>query len=228
VTAKRLASMLGGVTALLLSGGMASACVAAWRRPEVCLFVDYGQASASSARAASRAIAHELGTAWVALSLDWTGLQLERLAQDPRSRAMAGLLFGGAAAGAWPGGWPYRNQLLVTVAAAWAGPRGYGELMLGAGHTDAEARPDGNHLFFRRVDQLVRMQPGGLRVTLPALGHSLAELVQLSGARAGLLRLTYACEVAGEACGSCAGCLARARLTDPGSPAGVALAARQR
>lgn len=220
------------MTVLLLSGGVASACVGAWRRPDACLFIDQGQASAPSARAASRAVAQTLGAEWAELTIDCTSLRLGgSLAgggppANGRSRVMADLLFGAPAARAWPDGWPFRNQLLVTFAAAWAGPLGYGELMLGAGTMDAEARPDGGHLFFRRADQIVRLQPGELRVTLPALGRTLAEVAALSRIGPEILRLTYGCEVAAKACESCWGCLRREALLRAGGADAVALPAR--
>jgi 7-cyano-7-deazaguanine synthase len=75
--------------------------VAAWRRPERCLFVDYGQAPASSARSASLAIASCLGLRWAELAFDATGLER-----------------GGGSVERWP----YRNQILITLAAAWEQP----------------------------------------------------------------------------------------------------------
>ena len=48
-------------TALLLSGGIDSAAVAAWKHPDIALFIDYGQRSAFAERRAARAVAAELG-----------------------------------------------------------------------------------------------------------------------------------------------------------------------
>jgi 7-cyano-7-deazaguanine synthase len=214
------------VTAVLLSGGIASACVATWRRPEVGLFVNYGQAAAPAGRVASRAVAERIGLHWVEVAIDCSAL---REPADQVVRARVGKLLGGdAPVEAWPDGWPYRNQLLITFGAAWAGPRSHGVLLLGAGSADGGVRPDGTHLLFRRADQLVRMQPGRLRVSLPALGLSLAELVLRSGATPELLRLTYSCEVATKPCGACSGCLGRAALARRSASAATTLPMRQR
>jgi 7-cyano-7-deazaguanine synthase len=195
------------VTTLLLSGGIASAAVAAWRRPERCLFVDYGQAPAQSARSASLAIASYLGLRWAELGLDATAL---RRSEGPSER------------------WPYRNQLLITLAAAWAQPRDERLILVGSVREEDDFRPDASHLFFRRIDQLLRVQPGGLRLGVPALGMSIAELVGVSGMGPELLDLTYACEVADVPCGRCRGCRTRDALLARNARGGIAVSPRQR
>jgi 7-cyano-7-deazaguanine synthase len=198
---------LWGVTTLLLSGGVASAAVAAWRRPERCLFVDYGQEPASSARSASLAIASYLGLHWAELVFDSTALE--------RS--------GGSSVR-----WPYRNQLLITLAAAWAQPREERLILVGSVREEDDFRPDASHLFFRRLDQLLRVQPGGLRLGVPALGMSMAELVGVSGIGPELLDVTYGCEVAAAPCGRCRGCRTRDALLAGNASGGLAVSPRQR
>lgn len=198
---------LGGVTTLLLSGGVASAAVAAWRRPERCLFIDYGQAPASAARSASLAIASYLGLHWAELALDARALDRGAGATER---------------------WPYRNQLLITAAAAWVQPGEERLILVGSVREEDGFRPDASHLFFRRIDQLLRLQPGGLRVGVPALGMSLAELVGVSGMGPELLDLTYACEVADAACGRCRGCRSRDALFARNALGGIAVSPRQR
>jgi 7-cyano-7-deazaguanine synthase len=195
------------VTTLLLSGGVASAAVAAWRRPERCLFVDYGQAPATSARSAALAIASYLGLRWTELAFDATALARSG---GPSER------------------WPYRNQLLITLAAAWAQPREERMILVGSVREEDDFRPDASHLFFRRVDQLLRVQPGALRLGVPALGMSLAELVGVSGVGPELLDLTYACEVGAVPCGRCRGCRTRDALLARNANGGLALSPRQR
>ena len=195
------------MTTVLLSGGVASAAVAAWRRPERCLFVDYGQEPATSARSASLAIASYLGLRWAELALDATVLHRDRGASER---------------------WPYRNQLLVTLAAAWAQPREERLLLVGSVREDDDFRPDASHLFFRRLDQLLRVQPGALRLSVPALGMSLAELVGVSGIGPELLDITYTCEVGTIPCGRCRGCRTRDALLTPNANGGLAVSPRQR
>jgi 7-cyano-7-deazaguanine synthase len=195
------------MTTLLLSGGVASAAVAAWRRPERCLFLDYGQAPAQSARSASLAIASYLGLRWAELGIAATAL---KRSEGPSER------------------WPYRNQLLITLAAAWAQPRGERPILVGSVREEDDFRPDASHLFFRRIDQLLRVQPGGLRLGVPALGMSLAELLGVSGMGPDLLDLTYACEVADVPCGRCRGCRTRDALLAHHAGGGIAVSPRQR
>ncbi len=106
---------------LLLSGGLDSAAVAAWQRPDHCLVVDYGQAPASAEARAAGAIARDLG------------LELTRVTVDA-SQVGAGLMSNAGKgsevsdAAEW---WPFRNQLLITIAGAWAVVRGYSTILLG-------------------------------------------------------------------------------------------------
>lgn len=195
------------MTTLLLSGGVASAAVAAWRRPEHCLFVDYGQAPALSARSASLAIASYLGLGWAELTFGGTALDRSGHSSER---------------------WPYRNQLLITLAAAWAQPRRERLILVGSVREEGDFRPDASHLFFRRIDQLLRLQTGGLRVSVPALGMSLAGLVGVSGMGPELLDLTYACEVTDVPCGRCSGCRTRDALLARNANGGLAVSPRQR
>ena len=195
------------MTTLLLSGGVASAAVAAWRRPDRCLFIDHGQEPAISARSASLAIASYLGLRWAELAF----------AASPLDR-------GGGSSDRWP----YRNQLLVTLAAAWAQPREERLILVGSIREEDDFRTGPSHLFFRRLDQVLRVQPGALRPDVPALGMSLAELVGVSGIGPELLDLTYACEIADVPCGRCRGCGKRDALLARGAGGGIAVSPRQR
>ncbi len=100
-------------------------------------------------------------------------------------------------------------------------------IMLGS-VSDDDNREDASSLFYRRSDQLLRVQQGGLRIVVPALGMSLDELVAASGVSSIVLDLTYACEQPDGPCGRCAGCLTRAGLLARVGSGGLGLAPRQR
>jgi 7-cyano-7-deazaguanine synthase len=202
---------LGLVTVLLLSGGVGSAAVAAWRRPQRAIFIDYGQPAAGRAKAASAAIASYLGIEWEELAVDLGPLGVGGLTGRDAER------------------WPYRNQLLITMAAVRAQKLGERVIMLGSVRDDDAIHDDDSSLFYRRSDQLLRLQQGGLRIVVPALGLTRDELVAASGVSSVVLDLTYACEQADGPCGRCAGCLTRANLLTRLSRAGgLGLAPRQR
>lgn len=94
---------------ILLSGGVDSACLAAWVKPEVSLFVDYGQRAASGEGRASRRIAQTLALPWASVTADCRAVGAGSMAGGTDVRA--------APTTEW---WPFRNQLLGTIAAAWA------------------------------------------------------------------------------------------------------------
>ena len=190
---------------LLLSGGVDSTCVAAWRQPAGALAIDYGQRPAYGELMAAGAVA-------AALSIEFATLRVDC------SRIGSGLMAGGPISDVAPSSewWPYRNQLLVTMAAAWALPRGYQALILGSVQSDgfhADGRPE----FYKTVDQLVASQEGGLRVWAPAIEMSSADLLVQSGVPGSVLGWTMSCHRAPVACGDCPGCdKRRAVLTETG------------
>ena len=100
---------------LLLSGGYDSTALAWELRPALALTVDYGQLAAEGELRASRAIAQALELQHDVLRVDCRALG---------SGVMAGVApMQGAPSVEW---WPFRNQLLMTLAAMRAlqiGPR---------------------------------------------------------------------------------------------------------
>src|SRR3546814_6682382 len=79
-----------------------------------------------------------------------------------------------------PEWWPFRNQLILTIAGAVALHLNETELMIGALRTDG-VHADGRPEFIEMISALMQMQGGGLRVSAPAIELSAAELVRISG-----------------------------------------------
>jgi len=73
--------------------------------------------------------------------------------------------------------WPFRNQLLITLAAMQAIQDGASVLLMGAVKTDS-FHCDGMKVFFEEMDRLLRLQEGGLSVDVPAIDMTSAELVR--------------------------------------------------
>lgn len=186
---------------LLLSGGIDSAALAAWRRPEVCLFVDYGQRPAAAEARASQRITDALGLRWFSIEADCSAVGDGLLAgRPPRSDAPAA---------EW---WPFRNQLLGTLGAAWAVGTGASEVMFGSVAGDGDRFRDGTPWFFAALDALVAGQEGGVRVSAPALGMSTEELVRVSGIDRSTIGWSFSCHVTPIGCGDCPGCLKRTHI----------------
>lgn len=180
--------------ALLISGGLDSSALAYWYRPDVCVTVDYGQRAAKGEMAASTAICQAIGLPHRRIEADLSALGSGTMAD----RAPAA---GGAVAEFWP----YRNQMLVTLAAMLLMPQGLKEIMVGSVSTDRHA--DGRAPFYRALDRAVSLQEGGVRVTAPVRQYSTPKLLKLSGFPYDLVGLTFSCHVHEFACGQCSGCL---------------------
>ena len=178
---------------LLFSGGLDSTALAWWHRPDVCFFVDYGQTPAPGERAASISIASELGLNLETLNVDLSGLGIGPLAGKAPSILARG-----------PEWWPYRNQMLLTLAGMRFVGEGLREILIGSVATDVHA--DGCAPFLRTIDRLMGLQEGGVRVSAPARRLTGPALLRSSGIPASLLGATFSCHVMEYACGRCPGC----------------------
>jgi 7-cyano-7-deazaguanine synthase len=184
---------------LLISGGVDSSCIAWWRRPVSALFIDYGQRPAAGELTAARAVTDALGIALNTLRIDCSSVGIGLLAGSS-------FLEGVARAPEW---WPFRNQIIVTFGAAWALLNGFGSVLIGSVRGDAARHADGSPAFLEKLDDLLRMQEGAIRLRAPAVGLTTTELIRVSGAPASLLGWTHSCHVEPIACGTCPGCVKR-------------------
>ncbi len=90
---------------LLLSGGMDSTAIAWWKRPDYALTIDYGQLAAKAEIAASQSICRYMNIPHQILTVDCRNIGSGDMAGTIESEH--------APASDW---WPYRNQLLITLA----------------------------------------------------------------------------------------------------------------
>jgi 7-cyano-7-deazaguanine synthase len=181
-------------TAILLSGGMDSISLAYWLRPEIAVTVDYGQRAAAAEFRASEAVAEVLGMRHLKITLSAGGLG---------SGSMVGTAT--LAIAPRPEWWPYRNQLLVTAAAAAAITYGARRLLIGTLKTDGH-HADGRKEFVQQLSALLEMQEGGMTLEAPAIDMSAEELVRRSGIPMEVLAWSHSCHVSDYACGDCGGC----------------------
>lgn len=181
-------------TGLLLSGGMDSLTLAWWKRPDIAFTLNYGQLAAQAEIEASRTICQQLDIPHYVIEID-----CRQLGSGDMAGTQADNL---APASDW---WPYRNQMLVTLAAMKAISFGVTHLWLGTVKSDGFHK-DGSPEFMAAISYLLSLQEGGMVVEAPAIELSTAELVRQSGIPAGLLAWAHSCHKSHLACGNCRGC----------------------
>jgi 7-cyano-7-deazaguanine synthase len=181
--------------ALLLSGGQDSVALAYMLRPALAITIDYGQLPAQAELVAATQVCDALNLEHVAIRVDCSQLGSGDLAgKQP---------LGVAPVSEW---WPYRNQLLVTLAAAAALARGTTQLAIGTVSTDA-SHTDGSHEFIEAMDGVLSLQEGGLRLVAPAIGMTSANLIRRAGVPSEILAWAHSCHTSRWACGACRGCV---------------------
>jgi 7-cyano-7-deazaguanine synthase len=179
---------------LLLSGGMDSAALAYWLRPAHALTVDYGQAAARAELRAAAQISGELGIEHHTLELELESLGLGRMAgRRPDSDAPT------------PEWWPFRNQLLITLAAAKAVVLGVEAVMIGTLVTDG-LHADGKPEFIDGMRRILKAQERGINLLAPALQMDAIELARRASIPESIYGWSHSCHVADHACGLCRGC----------------------
>jgi 7-cyano-7-deazaguanine synthase len=187
---------------LLLSGGMDSACIAGWQRPDQCLGIDYGQRAANAERRAGSAVAAHLNLPYTHIRVDASEVGGGMMARQP------------ATIGSTPEWWPYRNQLLLTIAASWAIARGHTEVLAGTVAGDGERHADGRQEFYDAVNALLAIQEGTVSVSAPAIHLTASALIEVSGIDDTTLGWTHSCHAGDVPCGRCPGCTKRAETLD--------------
>jgi 7-cyano-7-deazaguanine synthase len=157
--------------------------------------VDYGQLPAEAEEAAGRAVCETVGISFEVVRADCSSIG---------SGDMAGkIALEAAPVSEW---WPFRNQLILTIAGSIALKLGLTELIIGALRTD-DAHADGRPEFVDAISNLMRIQEGGLTVSAPAINMSAPELVQTSGIPKAVLAWAHSCHTSNFACGQCRGCI---------------------
>lgn len=176
---------------LLFSGGIDSTCLAWLERPDRLAFIDYGQIPAKGELRACKSIAEAIGT------------PLDVHETDLRSFG-AGLMAGSATDSPAPEFWPFRNQMLITLAAMYYAPRGVSEILIGTVRSDRQ-HPDGRARFLRAMESVLKSQ-ASISLRAPAADEQTEALAKRSKAPHSLLGWTFSCHTGEWACGQCGGC----------------------
>lgn len=179
---------------LLLSGGIDSIAIAAWRRPAVCLTIDYGQRPAAAELQSSAQVCLELGLRHETLEARIPALGSGSLAGDEGSPHSDHDEF-----------WPFRNQYLITLAAMATMKWACGRILIGTVATDVRHR-DGSELFLQRLRDVLQVQEGEIDLQAPALHLTSMQLIRESGVPLPTLAWSHSCHTSTLACGDCPGC----------------------
>jgi 7-cyano-7-deazaguanine synthase len=182
------------MTTLLFSGGVDSLALAWWRRPDWLLTVDYGQVTAESEVEVSSVFAGMLGIRHDIVRFDLSSVG---------SGTLAGR--GSLELSSFAEWWPYRNQFLITIGAAWSLGRGVDRLWIGTVKSDA-CFADGTPAFIDGMNRVVSMQEGAVVVEAPASALETWELVEKSGLPLDYLLLCHTCTMSVKPCGHCRSC----------------------
>lgn len=181
-------------SAILLSGGMDSIALAYLKRPKYAFTLDYGQKAALAEINAARQVCKELSIDHHIISVDCGSLGSGDMSSKP-SISMSPV-------SEW---WPYRNQLLVTLACMKGVVLGIDELIVGSVRTDG-AHKDGTMEFYSYLSTLVQYQEGAIKISCPAIDLTTVELIRKSKLPESLLLWAHSCHTSNEPCMNCNGC----------------------
>lgn len=180
---------------ILLSGGIDSMALVYMYRPSVAFTIDYGQKSAKAEIQSSRKVCEILNIRHELIRVDCSALGSGDLSASKAIELAPS-----------PEWWPYRNQLLVTLACMKGVSLGIKELIVGSVKTDGFHK-DGTGSFYEKLSSLIEYQEGNIKVTCPAIGLSTVELVRESKIPDEILLWSHSCHTSNNPCGDCRGCL---------------------
>lgn len=182
-------------TALLLSGGMDSSALLWWKRPDYAVTINYGQLAANAEINASSLLCKDLGIEHIVIDIDCSSLGSGDMSQGNEKNKYA-------QTSDW---WPYRNQLLITLAAMKFVGLDVKKLYIGTVCSD-ESHLDGTMGFVERINSLLQYQEGNIEIEAPAIGMSTVDLIKTSKIPESVLALSHSCHKANVPCGFCRGC----------------------
>lgn len=205
---------------VLFSGGIDSTTALCWaldRYDKVFpLTFDYGQRHRVEVRVATKA-ARKLGLKPVVIKLDLRQVGGSALTDPgidlPKPKGLARLK-----AGTPPTYVPFRNGILLAVAAAWAEAHGVADLVVGFNIVDSPNYPDTRREFIRAMEKAVNAGTGAafggpqMRILAPFVGLRKSEIIRRGLALGADYSFSVSCYAGGEKpCGVCSSCLLRAR-----------------
>ncbi len=205
---------------VLFSGGLDSTTALYWAKKNrdavLALTFDYGQRHRIEIKMA-RWTARQAGVPWTLLKIDMSRIGGSALTDPKIAVPKSGRL--GHSAGGPPVTYvPFRNGILLAVAAAWAEARGAREVITGFNVIDSpdypDTRPDFVRAMARAVNTGTRAAFGGpaFRITAPFIRLKKSAIVRAGRALGADYSHSVSCyDGAERPCGRCSSCRLRAR-----------------
>lgn len=173
---------------------MDSIAITYWKRPKHAFTINYGQKAALAEIQSAAQVCAELGIIHNIINVDCSSLG---------SGEMAGVeSLNLSPAVEW---WPYRNQLLVTLACMKGISLGIEELYVGSVITD-NVHIDGSEAFYQNLSKVIEMQEGNIKISYPAISMTTSELIINSKVPRSILLWAHSCHTANNPCSNCNGC----------------------
>ena len=205
---------------VLFSGGIDSTTALYWAlagyTKVFALTFDYGQRHSVEVRMAKR-LARKLGLLHAILKIDLTQVGGSSLTDAtipvPKHRDLRDLKTGTPLTYV-----PFRNGILLALAAAWAEARGVTDLVCGFNIIDSPNYPDTRREFVRAMEKAINagtkaaFGAAPMRVRAPFVGLEKSSIIRKGFALGADYSYSVSCYSGGEVpCGACSSCLLRKR-----------------
>lgn len=173
---------------------MDSIALAYWKKPAYSFTIDYGQKPANAEIRAAAQVSKALGIDHHVIRVDCSNLGSGDMnGSEPLSLAPA------------PEWWPFRNQLLVTLACMKGVSLEINELLVGSVVSDTFHK-DGTEQFYEKISDLMAYQEGSIVIAAPAIKMNTVELIKKSEIPTSILLWAHSCHKSNQPCMACNGC----------------------
>lgn len=186
--------------AILLSGGVDSICLVYGIKPDLAYTIDYGQNVAEREIYVSNYICKKLNIEHKVIKVDCRHLGSGSLANSKSADI--------SPSKEW---WPFRNQLLITIASMQAVKDSVEEIFLASVKSD-NFHKDGTKDFYKLINNLLFYQEGEIKVICPTLEYYSHELAIKYKVPKTLLTMAHSCHISNLACGKCSGCIKQLKV----------------
>ncbi|MGE9311081.1 7-cyano-7-deazaguanine synthase [Niabella sp. CJ426] len=186
--------------AVLLSGGIDSICLTYGIKPDIAYTIDYGQIVAEREVYVSKFICEELKIQHSVIRVDCRSLGTGTLINSDNLKI--------SPSEEW---WPFRNQLLITLACMQGVKDEINELYLASVKSD-NFHKDGTLKFYDLMNKAVLYQEGAINIFCPTLSSYSHELAYKYDVPTELLTIAHSCHISNVACGKCSGCIKQLRV----------------